>query len=211
MRIYRPPRLLFRIFSEIIWKGAPHDNRVYLSFDDGPDGEYTPRILEILNREQVSATFFVLGDKALRHPELVRQIHTQGHGIGIHGYRHERLFYQSEHYLYQQVESSRKIIAALVDQPIIGFRPPFGIFSPRLLKICRHLKLHMVLWSMMLYDFDIRVTDQTILQLVNKNITAGDILALHDGHRHSFRTVRILQPLIQLLKDKGFNLALITE
>ncbi|MDZ7375487.1 MAG: polysaccharide deacetylase family protein, partial [candidate division KSB1 bacterium] len=79
MRFFRQPMLFFKLFPQIIWRGAELQHQVYLSFDDGPHPIHTPAILDILNQEQVPAIFFVLGYKTIQHPDLVKQIHQQGH------------------------------------------------------------------------------------------------------------------------------------
>ncbi len=211
MKVFRTPALLKKLFPRILWNGLMNENQVCLTFDDGPDPVYTPPILEILGKEGVRATFFVLGQQAMRHPELIKQIHSAGHQLGLHGFEHERLFYQPLSYLSDQLERSKTIIEALIREPIQYFRPPFGTFSPRVLKICARLNLRIVLWSLMTYDFDIELPTQSIIHTVNRIIVAGDILVLHDGHRHSYRTVQMLQPMIQIIKDRGFKLALVAE
>lgn len=211
MRFFRQPSLLFKLCRQIIWQGAKDQNQVYLSFDDGPHPIHTPAIMDILNQEQVPATFFVLGYKAIQHPELVRRIHQAGHQIGIHGFQHERLFHQSVDYLSQQLVCSKSAVEAIIGEQVQLFRPPFGIFSPRLLNICNKLRLKMVLWSLSPYDFDIKLSDHFIINLVHQKVTEGDIILLHDGHLHSYRTVRILHSMIQLVKSKGLKFGLIIK
>lgn len=211
MRFFKQPMLLFKLFPQIIWKGAAEQHQVYLSFDDGPHPIHTPAILDILNQEQVPATFFVLGCKAIQHPEWVRQIHQQGHQIGIHGFWHERLFHQSVDYLSHQLVRSKSAVEAIIGEQVQFFRPPFGMFSPRLLNICTKLRLKMVLWSLTPYDFDIELSDHLIINLVHQKVTPGDIILLHDGHLHSYRTVRILHSMIQIVQSKGLKFGLIIK
>jgi len=211
MRIYKIPTILFKLFPQIYWKDSSAEKQVYLTFDDGPDRICTPQILNILREENAGATFFVLGSKAARHRELMIQIHREGHAIGIHAFTHERLFYQSENYIYQQLNHSKKIVEDIIGQPVHYFRPPFGFFSPRLIKIGVELNLKMVLWSFMTYDFDKRISIKTMLKLIKQEVTAGEILVFHDGHINSARTIQILQPAIHIMTEKGLKLVSLSK
>ncbi|MDZ7374983.1 MAG: polysaccharide deacetylase family protein [candidate division KSB1 bacterium] len=141
----------------------------------------------------------------------MKQIHQQGNQIEIHGFQHERLFHQSIDYLSQQLGRSKSAVEAVIGEQVQFFRPPFGIFSPRLLNMCTKLRLKMVLWSLMLYDFDIKLSDRFIISLAHQKVTEGDIILLHDGHLNSYRTVRILSSMIQHVKKKGLKFGLITK
>jgi len=210
MRFFKIPTPLFRLFPQLIWKDPNSPNKIFLTFDDGPDPAYTPAILDILQKHDARATFFVLGNRAQQHPGLVRQIHNN-HAIGIHGFDHQRLIFRSSDYLFQQLSRSRQIVESIIDQPIRYFRPPYGIFSPKLIDVCRRLDLRLVLWSLMSYDFDEKVRDDTILTRIARHVTGGDIIVFHDGHVNSDRTVRILEVTIKIIKEKGFQLSSINK
>lgn len=210
MRIFRIPPIIFRFFPNIIWKKSTTQNSVYISFDDGPDSDYTPEILNILQKHAVHASFFVLGNKAKKHSGLIQQI-QKNHVIGIHSFNHRRLFFQSKDYLFDQLYKSKQIVEKIIEQPVQYFRPPYGNFSPRLIRICTQLKLQVVMWSLMSYDFDENVSDNTILKQVEAKVTGGDIIVFHDGHHNSRRTIRILEPTIKILKENGFKLSSIDK
>ena len=211
MRIFKNPLILFRLFPRIYWRDSAATDQVYITFDDGPDPKFTPKILNILEQENVQATFFVLVNKAERNEKLIKQIHQKGHEIGIHSYNHERLFLQSTNHIYDQLNQSKQIIEQIIEQPVCYFRPPYGTFSPRLIKVCTKLNLQIVMWSFMTYDFDVKVSSQSILNLISDSVKSGDILVLHDGHTNSHRTTEILQYIIVTLKEKGLKLIAITK
>jgi len=206
MRIYRFPVFFYRLFPKILWKDFTTNDQVYLTFDDGPDPIFTPQILNILEKELVGASFFVVGKKTEQYPEIVRQMNQSGHTVGIHSFEHRRLFYQSKAYIQDQLSKSKIIVEQIIGKPVTYFRPPYGIFSPRLIQVCKQLDLKLVLWSIMSYDFDENVSDKFILKLIETHTAGGDIIVFHDGHVKSQRTVRILGSVIKIIKEKGLKL-----
>lgn len=210
MRFFKPPTLITRLFPQVLWSIPNEDNRVFLSFDDGPDQRFTPKILNILRQENIAATFFVTGSNVKKSPSLLRSIINGGHKIGIHSYHHQRLILHSRDTLYHEILASKRLVEQVTGQEVKLFRPPYGLFSPQLIKVCEQCNLKMVNWSYLTYDFDLHLTDQFFLNYAEQNITSGDIIVLHDGHRHSFRTVNMLPFFISRLKNKGMKFALIS-
>ena len=211
MRIYRLPGVFYRLFPKILWKDFTAKDHLFLTFDDGPDPIFTPQILTILANEQVRASFFVVGIKAQQYPEIIQQINQLGHTIGIHSYEHKRLLFQPKAYLQKQLRESKFIVEQIIGKPVRYFRPPYGIFSPRLIQVCQELDLKLVVWSMMSYDFDERVSDKFILKLIETKASGGDVIVFHDGHVKSERTARILVSVIKIIKEKGLKLSSITK
>jgi peptidoglycan/xylan/chitin deacetylase (PgdA/CDA1 family) len=209
MRFFKPPMLITRLFPQVLWNIPNETNQVFLTFDDGPDEHFTPGILDILEQENICATFFVTGSNATKNLSLLKRIGKQGHEIGIHSYHHKRLILYSKHVLYHEIIASKRFVEQVIGRQVKLFRPPYGLFSPQLIKVCEQCNLKMVNWSYLTYDFDLHLTDQFILNYAEQNITSGEIIVLHDGHRHSFRTVKILPFFIKRLKNKGMKFALI--
>ncbi len=211
MRIYKIPQVLFKLFPQIHWKDTSDSDLVYLTFDDGPDPNHTPKILNILGMQNVRATFFVLSDKAAQNKKLIERTHQEGHEIGIHSFTHKRLWFRSEQYIYDQLDQSKRIIEKITGECVRFFRPPFGVFSKRLLKICAALNLELVMWSLMTYDFDVRLSERSILKLILSRVECGEIIVFHDGHVNSDRTVKILEPVIHIMKEKGLKLVSLSK
>lgn len=206
MRIYRFPRAFFRLFPKILWKDCSMNDRVFLTFDDGPDPIFTPQILAILEKQPAGASFFVVGQKAQQYPAIIQQMNQSGYTIGIHSFEHRRLFYQPKAYIQEQLSKSKFIVEQIIGQPVRYFRPPYGVFSPRLIQVCHELDLKLVLWSVMSYDFDKNVSDKFILKLLETKTSGGDIIVFHDGHAKSDRTAKILAAVISLLKKNELKL-----
>jgi len=206
MKIYRFPGVFYRLFPEILWKDFTTKDQVYLTFDDGPDPTFTPQILTILEKEQSRASFFVIGQKAQQYPEIIQQMNQSGHTVGIHSFEHRCLFYQSKAHIRDQLSKSKIIVEQIIGKPVTYFRPPYGIFTPRLIQVCKQLDLKLVLWSIMSYDFDENVSDKFILKFIETYAAGGDIIVFHDGHLKSERTVDILNLVIRVLKEKRLKL-----
>ncbi|MFH0999091.1 MAG: polysaccharide deacetylase family protein [Pseudomonadota bacterium] len=167
-------------YLPIISRGKSGEQAVALTFDDGPDPLSTPDLLRLLAKHQVKATFFVIGEKASEHPELVREIVRQGHSIGNHTYTHDNLMLlKNRHHLLNEIEKTQNVLREL-GVISYAFRPPVGITSPGLIQILRHLNLYTVNFSCRAFDCGnrrIRNLSKKILIRVHPD----DILLLHDA------------------------------
>jgi len=198
MRLYRSPRLLRWLFPFAIWKGADKGS-VYLTFDDGPSQELTPWILETLKKAEIKATFFCVGNNVKNHPELYRQIISEGHRVGNHTMHHENgLKTTSADYLRSVNEAQEQIDSEL-------FRPPYGKLSIKQYFQIKRLHMKVVFWSWLSYDFD---PTQSVEEL-KKNlhtIKGGDILVFHDNPKAANTLIESLQYVIDFLDKKSFTI-----
>ena len=206
MRIYRIPKFVQHIFSNILWSFPNEKNAIFLTFDDGPHEIFTPQILDILDQGGVKATFFLLGARIKGNEKIIRRMHESGHSIGIHGYDHISLLRKSKKEIRRQILDTKKKLESLINEPVKIFRPPYGKFTPAMVKECRSLSLQLVMWSFMTYDFDMEVSDRRLINIFQKKLHSGDIVVLHDGHENSNRTVRVLGEMIGICRNKGFEL-----
>ena len=117
------------------------------------------------------------------------------------------VLFQPKKNIYEQIKKSKTVVENIINAPVPYFRPPYGLFSVNVLSACKELKLKLAMWNKMSYDFDERISDDFILNFINKKIKGGDIIVFHDGHIRSDRTVRILGRVIKIIKDKGFDLS----
>lgn len=173
------PRSLWLGPNVVRWTGG-EKNTVYLTFDDGPDPRVTPDILDLLDRYDQKATFFLIGDRASRHPALLRDILARGHGIGNHSHRHGYGF--ALHSITGYVEELKQ--AQDVFQRLGGvtpryFRAPFGIRSPFLEPALCRTGLDLVSWTRRGFDTRCKDADLVLARLC-KELHTGDILLLHD-------------------------------
>lgn len=205
MRFFRMPSYLRRLCPSILWQQDTGDRQIFLTFDDGPQGEATRQILRLLEKRQVLATFFVLGERVVSQAALLTAMQVAGHSIGLHGWRHRRMVFCSTSTLVAELQRCRATIESTIHAPAKFFRPPHGIITPSVLRACRQVRLQPVLWSFMSYDFDLRLSDECILSRLLAGLNPGEIVVLHDGQRHSPRTVRLLPKLIDVVRGQGFD------
>ena len=153
---------------------------VSFTFDDSPDGRETPRMLDVLAEHEARATFFVLGERARRHPELVRLIHAAGHEIGSHSDVHRVLPELPLRAVLRDIRRSKHELEQIVGEPIELFRPPFGFLTRRGYLIARSLSLDVVGWSAEAKDWlDRPIGD--LVAIACSQLRPGGILLLHDG------------------------------
>jgi peptidoglycan-N-acetylglucosamine deacetylase len=175
---------------------------VAITFDDGPVAERTERVLEILEKHEVKATFFCIGKNVKEHPELAKQIHNKSHLIGNHSYYHGTLF---------NLQSTKKMKAELVDtnqiiKQTIGlsprfFRPPYGITNPMLANAMNELNFVTMGWSVRSFDTIAKEKKKLFTRII-KNLKAGDIILLHDRCEI---TIEVLPELLTYIKSVGLK------
>jgi peptidoglycan-N-acetylglucosamine deacetylase len=211
MRIYRFPKFMQRLFPNILWDFPKKKDTIFLTFDDGPHEIYTHQILDIMEEHNAKATFFLLGEKLKTNKELVIRMRDSGHTLGIHGYNHDSMLSKSKKIIREQLERTKDELETLTRERVQLFRPPYGLFNRAVQKECRQLSLRLVMWNFLTYDFDIRLSDSYLLKIFQKKLRASDIVTLHDGHRNSERTVRLLPKFIQYITEQELNLSVIEK
>lgn len=171
---------------------------VVLTFDDGPDMQITPRVLDLLDRHQAKASFFCVGDKVVAHPDLVREIVRRGHSVENHSMRHSNLFgFFGISRLRRDLLAAQDAIASVTGRPPAFFRSPMGIRNPFLHFVIARLGLTYITWTRRGFDTVARQPQDVLARLV-RGLSAGDILLLHD-RRMAKGPPPVLDVLPQLL------------
>ncbi len=166
-------------YLPVISCGKSGEQAVALTFDDGPDPLSTPDLLRLLATHRVQATFFVTGENASRHPDLVKEIVRQGHSIGNHTYSHDNLMLlKGGHHLLTEIEKTQNVLRELGVIPF-AFRPPAGITSPGLHQVLLRLNLVAVNFSCRAFDGGNRRI-RNLSKKILKRVHADDIILLHD-------------------------------
>jgi peptidoglycan-N-acetylglucosamine deacetylase len=168
------------IFGRAISRLASSDRAVAWTFDDGPNPDATPVVLDALAARGVKATFFILGRHAERWPDLVKRVADEGHAIGNHGYFHRKLHFKSPSYVRQDLELGTAAIERASHVRASLFRAPHGFRSPWVTAIARSLGQQTVGWSLGVWDSD-RPGVESIAQRTVEGAKPGSILLLHDG------------------------------
>lgn len=158
-----------------------NSDKVILSFDDGPDSVHTLEILTILKKHAITAFFFVIGEKAEKNPEIIQQIHAEGHIIGNHTYSHLNLFsMQSGKKVQEEIEKCDNVIRSILNQETRFFRPPIGYTNPIIARVLKKLKKQSIGWELRSYDSVLTKPEALKERLLN-HIKPSQIVLLHDN------------------------------
>jgi len=181
-----------------------------LTFDDGPHPQGTPAVLEILAREHVSATFFLVGEQVRRNPALVGEIVAAGHGIGLHCDRHRNLLRLMPWQVRADIERAQDTIEEASGRAIGLYRPPYGVLNASALRIARARGWRTLLWSQFGKDWEARATPESIASRVTLGAGEGSVLLLHDADDYSSegswrRTAAALPRVLQVLSERGLT------
>jgi len=198
--------LRWRVFVDAVVRGPKGARGVVLTFDDGPDPRYTPRILAALAKHSARATFFLVGHKVEAHPEVVRAILDAGHAIGLHSYAHDRLFsLRGEAAVRADLERGQAAIAAVAGAAPVLFRPPIGHTNPRIARAADALGLTVVGWTVGARDGLARTRPAEVVSRVRRAARDGAIVLLHDAPERGDRepaAVKALPALLDALATK---------
>jgi peptidoglycan-N-acetylglucosamine deacetylase len=192
------PRL--QVYVDVLQSAAPGQRCVALTFDDGPHPQTTRRVLALLAEHGATATFFVVGQKVERYPDVVREIAAAGHELGLHGYSHDRLYsLRSTRYVARDLARTQRAIEQACGVHTRLFRPPIGFIGHLIAIASERAGVELVAWSARGFDGWSRATRQTVLPRLLRGVRDGAILLLHDAsERESFVPVS-LEVLPQLL------------
>lgn len=202
------------MYGSTLWHG-PARPEVALTFDDGPSPDTTPRVLELLASAGVRATFFVVGRKALAHPQLVREIAAAGHEIGLHGFDHDRLFsLRSPGRVMRDIRRTQAAIAAAgVAEPQL-FRPPIGFISHLTVWGARNAGVTLVGCSVRALDGFASASPERVSERLVRAARPGALLALHDTAErddYSPASIQALPRLLEALRERNLRAVTLSE
>jgi peptidoglycan/xylan/chitin deacetylase (PgdA/CDA1 family) len=162
------PSVLKFLFPKIIWKGEGQEKVIYLTFDDGPNAEITPKILSLLGRNHIKATFFCLGENVKENRIVYNRIIEEGHAVGNHSYAHPEAWELSHDDFIKDVKEA----STWIDSKL--FRPPYGRLKWSDYKVLNK-KFKIVLWTIMPGDWDENVDKKILLRRMKKHLSPGAI------------------------------------
>ena len=198
--VVQPPLFYRILFPEAVWRIKRRGRKVaYLTFDDGPIPEVTPRILDILDRFGVKATFFMVGDNARRHPELVEEVRRRGHTIGNHTMHHlQGRKTMPRRYLRDVHEADHLLNTSL-------FRPPHGLLRWSQSRVIRR-HYNLIMYDVVTRDYAVYMSPEEVVDNVRRFTRNGSIIVFHDSLKSSHNTLPALPDAIKWLLDNGFEL-----
>jgi peptidoglycan/xylan/chitin deacetylase (PgdA/CDA1 family) len=193
------PKFIQALFPSLVWRKETLDKEIWLTFDDGPTPEVTPCILSVLKKENVKATFFLVGQQIEEFPELLGAIIKDGHTIANHSYSHKNGWLTSKEKYLEDIENCQ----ALMPNNKL-FRPPYGKVTKVQIAVLKE-KYKIILWDVLSYDFKQNTSPKKVQENIIQNTTAGSIIVMHNNLM-SFKNLQpILEKTIQQLKEKGYN------
>lgn len=170
------------VFLDVISRGPRGARGVALTFDDGPHPVHTRRVLDLLDEFGAKATFFVIGEKAAAHPDVIRTIAERGHDLGVHSYTHDRfLNMRNERRIARELADTARVLEASTGRRTSLFRPPVGFTSPRTTIAVRELAMDVIGWTARAYDGLGMTTPARIVERVAPALADGAIVLLHDA------------------------------
>ena len=186
---------------------AEDEKRIALTFDDGPAGKITARLLEELEKRQVQATFFLCCYRVTQYPDLVRQMAENGHEMGIHGCSHKYFTRMTDKELQNEILCTQRAVEDLTGVSPMLVRPPGGLYNERVQKTARQHGLSMVLWSIDPEDWDPQKRSGAAKHVISR-AKDGDIVLLHDLSREN---VDAALAMVDALKRRGFSFCTVSQ
>lgn len=205
--------LVKKIFHNYTWDIPNNENKVYLTFDDGPTPEITAWTLDQLRKYNVKATFFCIGNNIEKHPEIFKEIIEQGHVIGNHTFNHLKGWNtKTEEYIENAIKCSESRRQKAGDSSNYQlntehcqlFRPPYGKIKLSQSKALRKLGYKIIMWDVLSEDFNRNISPEKCLENVLKNVQSGSIILFHDSVKAFPNLEYTLPKTLKFLKEKGF-------
>lgn len=192
------PDIFKPLLRHTIWRMNKADKVIYLTFDDGPNPQVTPKVLAILRDFGVKATFFLVGENAFRYPELRDDILRQGHNLGNHTFNHLKGFEFSTSKYVENVRKAENFVQSKL------FRPPHGQITPKQVKALK-IDYAIVMWDFITYDYDRRKTPKAIINEIKKRTRNGSIVVFHDSLKAEKNMLATLPEALKFWQEAGYE------
>lgn len=198
--LHRIPRLIQFLYKKHIWRLPNNENKIFLTFDDGPTPEVTDFVLDSLEKYSIPATFFFLGEQVEKNRDLSSRVIASGHHVANHGYSHLDARNLSLEEYCTNKESGQVLIEDLGGSTL--FRPPYGRFKK---------DDQCVLWSLMAGDFDKNLSKEKCLKVLKTKTRSGYIIVFHDNQKSFEKLKWVLPRYLEYCVEKGLRFGLIDE
>jgi len=222
LSIVKTPKAARRLFPAALWKVRTREKILYLTFDDGPIEEVTPQVLDHLKAYGAKATFFCIGKNIEANPDVFQRIYEEGHLIGNHTQDHPNGWQTSNTAYFESVGKCAKVLNAALPKAILEsgeeeeaeektyFRPPYGKLS---LPQYNHLKksYKIVMWDVLAFDFDLKVSKEQVLDNVLNNAVPGSIIVLHDSLKARDKMLYALPRVLEHYSKLGYRFEALPE
>jgi peptidoglycan/xylan/chitin deacetylase (PgdA/CDA1 family) len=195
--------------------GIRGSKQIALTYDDGPNDPHTLKLLDVLAKHSVRATFFMIGRYVQQRPDIARAVAQAGHIIGNHTFTHPRLIFKSEVQTRAELADCHQALEDAIEKHSNLFRPPFGGRRPATLRVARKLGLETVMWNISGHDWD-APSATVIEEKIARQARGGDVILLHDGGHRALgadraQTVIATENLIRRYNDQGYEFVTVEE
>ncbi|WP_299455741.1 polysaccharide deacetylase family protein [uncultured Microscilla sp.] len=197
-------KLAMRYPGLVFFNGDTARKEVALTFDDGPDGQVTLQVLEVLAKYKVKGSFFFVGNYVQKYPQIARQVYKQGHLILNHSHTHQSYINKSKQWIKQDLLAAENAIAQAIGKRPAMFRPPYGDIDSVMIEEVHANKYKNIIWSYDTLDWTGIVKD-SIAQGVKSGIRAGEIILMH-SRQGTMPTAQALPDIIMYLQDVGYTI-----
>lgn len=198
MIIEQPPFLFRLFFTESFWRIQGREKCVYLTFDDGPIPQVTPWVLNLLDKYNIKATFFCVGENVARHPELFEEIKSRGHRVGNHTMNHISGFRNSTKNYLENVQIADSLIQSNL------FRPPHGwMRSSQAWYIKKNYRI--IMWDVVTRDYSKKLNGEDVFKTAQKYVRNGSIIVFHDSLKAEKNLRYALPKTIEWLLNEGYK------
>jgi peptidoglycan-N-acetylglucosamine deacetylase len=196
--------IIKKIFSKYVWDIPNKDNKVYLTFDDGPTPEITLWVLEQLEKYNAKATFFCIGNNIEKHPEILQEVISSGHSVGNHTFNHLNGWKTPDNQYVTNTQLAQNLQSEISNLKSEIFRPPYGKIKPSQSRKLQKLGYKIIMWDILSADFDTTISKEKCLENVLKNVKSGSVIVFHDSAK-AYRNLEYALPkALEDLNNKGF-------
>mgnify|MGYP003575584722 CR=1 FL=1 len=195
------------LFSRYTWDIPNKENKIYLTFDDGPIPEVTEWVLDLLKREEIKATFFCIGDNIKKNAEIFKRVIAEDHAVGNHTFNHLKGWdFSTEEYIENTILCEQTITweTEIRNQKSKIFRPPYGKIKFSQSRKLRKMGYKIIMWDVLSVDYDKNITPKECLKNIINNTVSGSIIVCHDSIKAFANLEYALPKAIEYLKNKGF-------
>lgn len=191
-----------QVYVRALCRVKTQEKVVYLTFDDAPDAVQTPKVLDVLKRNNIKAAFFCIGSRIAGCEPIVKRIADDGHLIGNHSFSHKNSFpLLGRRKMVEDIEQCQSELKRATGSDTQFFRPPFGVTNPRVAYAVRKLNLKVIGWSIRTYDTN-QPPVEKVLRRIRRQLKSGSIILLHDGISGS---ETLLQAVIDTIRSEGYS------
>ena len=198
--------IIKKLFSNYVWAIPNTENKIYLTFDDGPIPEITEWVLEELKKNNIKATFFCIGDNIVKHPEIFKKVIGEGHAIGNHTFNHLNGWKTTTETYLENFERCEETIQQFEISNLTSkiFRPPYGKIKRSQAKAICQSGYKIIMWDVLSVDFDSHLSREKCLQNVLSNVESGSIIVFHDSIKAFKNLEYVLPKTLAYLKENNF-------